>query len=86
VLNSPPALAVTDAAIVAAKADASIVVVRADRTSRGDAAACVESLRRAGSRVIGTVLLDDPYVKNARVPRRWLRGIATSSEAPSEAT
>lgn len=73
VLDSPPALAVTDAAVLASKADAAIVVVRADRTARRDAADCVEMLCRAGSRVLGLVLTDDPYAHHARAFGRRMR-------------
>jgi len=84
VLDSPPALAVTDASILASKSDAAIVVVRADRTARGDAADCVETLRRAGPRVLGLVLTDDPYAGRARPFGRRMRD-ASRIEANAEA-
>jgi capsular exopolysaccharide synthesis family protein len=67
VIDSPPVLDVTDATVLAARCDASIVAVRADRTPRADASACVDRLRRAGSRVLGLVLTDDPYAPGDRV-------------------
>jgi capsular exopolysaccharide synthesis family protein len=84
VLDSPPALAVTDAAVLASKADAAIVVVRADRTARRDAAECVETLRRAGSRVLGLVLTDDPYAHGVRAFGRRVRS-ARRTEPNAEA-
>jgi capsular exopolysaccharide synthesis family protein len=66
VIASPPALVFTDAIAVATRCDAAIVAVCADRTTRDDASACVDTLRRAGSRVLGLVLLDDPYAPGER--------------------
>jgi receptor protein-tyrosine kinase/non-specific protein-tyrosine kinase len=66
VIAAPPLLAYTDAVAVATRCDASMVALCADRTARDDAAASVESLRRAGSRVLGLVLLDDPYAPGER--------------------
>ncbi len=83
VLDSPPTLNVTDASLLASKSDAAIVVVRVDRTARRDAAASVEMLRRAGSRVLGLVLTDDPYAPRATASRRRLRD-ASHVEANAE--
>jgi capsular exopolysaccharide synthesis family protein len=66
VIDSPPALDFTDAIALATRCDVSIVAVRADRTTRDDAGQCVEALRRAGSRVLGLVLTDDPYAPGER--------------------
>jgi capsular exopolysaccharide synthesis family protein len=66
VIDSPPALDFTDAIALATRCDVSIVAARADRTTRDDAGQCVEALRRAGSRVLGLVLTDDPYAPGER--------------------
>jgi capsular exopolysaccharide synthesis family protein len=59
VFDTPPALAFTDASIVASQCDAAIVAVRAERSTHRDATACVEVLRRSGSCVVGIALTED---------------------------
>ncbi len=59
ILDSPPALAVTDATLLAARADVTILVVRADHTARADAAEAIETLIRATDRMLGVVLTGD---------------------------
>jgi capsular exopolysaccharide synthesis family protein len=59
ILDSPPALAVTDATLLAARADVTILVVRADHTARADAAEAIEILSRATDRILGVVLTGD---------------------------
>ena len=58
VLDTPPALAVADAAILATKADGVVFVVRAGATDRDGARAAVEQLSAVGARIIGAVLND----------------------------
>lgn len=55
-LDGPPALPVTDAVILAGLADAVILVVAADATTRNSVDRAVELLERAGAPPIGTVL------------------------------
>ncbi len=56
VLDGPPVLESPDAVSLAAVADGVIVVVRAGRTKRPVLARSVDLLRRAGARVLGSVL------------------------------
>ncbi len=56
VLDSPPALAVADAAVLAERADGVLLVLEAGRTDRQAAATAAEQLRRTGCRLLGTVL------------------------------
>ncbi|HWO88135.1 MAG TPA: polysaccharide biosynthesis tyrosine autokinase [Gemmatimonadales bacterium] len=56
VFDSPPALAVTDAAVLGAAADAVILVLRAGETEEVAAQRALEQLRRVQARVAGTVL------------------------------
>lgn len=58
VLDSPPVLAVTDAAVLGLKAEGTIVVVRAEQTHREAGEEAVRRLRRIGVRVLGVVLND----------------------------
>ena len=56
VIDSPPILAVTDAAVLAAQADGSVLVVRSGRTDQRAARRAMEQLDRVGVRVLGAVL------------------------------
>jgi capsular exopolysaccharide synthesis family protein len=62
IIDSPPLLPVTDAAVLARHVDGVLLVVEAGRTRRGAAQHAVESLRQVNANVLGVVL-------NA-VPRR----------------
>jgi succinoglycan biosynthesis transport protein ExoP len=54
--DSPPALAVTDAAILSTRVDGVLLVADAGRTRRALAGRAVEELGRVDARVLGTVL------------------------------
>lgn len=56
VIDSPPILAVTDAAVLAAQADGSVLVVRSARTDERAARRAMDQLDRVGVRVLGAVL------------------------------
>ena len=56
VCNSPPLLAVSDAAVLARKVDAVLLVVSAGQTKREHAGRARQLLDRAGARVLGVVL------------------------------
>ena len=56
VIDSPPILAVTDAAVLAAQADGSVLVVRSGRTDQRAARRAMDQLDRVGVRVLGAVL------------------------------
>jgi Mrp family chromosome partitioning ATPase len=58
ILDSPPATVVTDAAILAARASGTLVVVRAQATARQAAARALRALTDVGGRVLGAVLND----------------------------
>lgn len=60
IIDSPPALSSTDATLLAARADAAIIVVRSDQTARSKAAAAVDMLGSAAPRIMGVVLNGDP--------------------------
>jgi capsular exopolysaccharide synthesis family protein len=55
-VNTPPLVPVTDAAVVAAHADGVLMVVRAGRTTRQQATQAVRSIHAVGARLLGTVL------------------------------
>jgi Mrp family chromosome partitioning ATPase len=56
ILDLPSALESTDAPALAAMADGTVLVIRAGRTKRPVLSRSVDLLRKAGARVIGTVL------------------------------
>jgi non-specific protein-tyrosine kinase len=63
VIDSPPVLPVTDAAVLAQSVDGVLLVVDAGETRRGIAQHAVESLRQVGANVIGVVLNRVPTSK-----------------------
>ena len=65
IMDTPPLLAASDAAILSRIADGAIVVVRAGRTERNALQAAIQQLGTVGARVLGTVL-NDP---DAEVPK-----------------
>lgn len=56
IIDSPPVLAVADAAILSAHVDATLLVVEAEKTQRSAATLAVEELRRVGAGLLGSVL------------------------------
>lgn len=64
VLDTPPVLAAADAEILAAQADAVLVVIRAGQTERQSAHYAIQQLRAIGARIVGSVL-NDPDQKIA---------------------
>jgi succinoglycan biosynthesis transport protein ExoP len=66
VLDSPPLLAVTDARLLALHTDATVFVVRWERTKVDAAAAALKVLRDAGARIAGAVLTQVHLKKHSR--------------------
>jgi non-specific protein-tyrosine kinase len=58
--DSPPVLAVTDAALLGAKLDGVLLVIRAGHTRRDHAARARQALERVHVRVVGAVLTNAP--------------------------
>lgn len=58
--DSPPVLAVTDAALLGAKLDGVLLVVRAGHTRREHAVRAKEALERVHARIVGAVLSNAP--------------------------
>ncbi len=56
VLDSPPVLAVTDAAVMSTETDGTVLVVRAGKTDRQATVRAHESLRKVGAHVLGGLL------------------------------
>ena len=66
VLDLPPLLAVTDARLLALHTDATVFVVRWERTKVDAAAAALKVLRDAGARIAGAVLTQVHLKKHSR--------------------
>jgi len=56
IIDTPPTLPVTDAAVIASNADATILVVRSGDTEETAAQRALDQLRRVGARIAGAVL------------------------------
>jgi len=56
IMDTPPTLPVTDAAVIASNADATILVVRSGDTEETAAQRALDQLRRVGARIAGAVL------------------------------
>lgn len=55
-IDSPPMLPVTDAAVLSARVDATLLVTRAGTTSRRECERAIELLRQVDAPLVGTVL------------------------------
>src|SRR3954470_10230803 len=62
-LDSPPVMPVTDARILAASADATVLALRAEKSTRKGAIYSRDVLRSVGSRLLGVVVNDVPRRK-----------------------
>ncbi len=58
--DAPPVIAVTDAALLAAKLDGALLVMRAGRTRRDHAEQARDLLQRIHVRIVGALLMDAP--------------------------
>jgi capsular exopolysaccharide synthesis family protein len=63
-IDSPPVLAVTDALILSALSDVTILVLRAEYSTRPTSVQALESLANVGAKVLGVVLNDVPQHGN----------------------
>lgn len=58
IVDSPPIMAVTDAAVLAPKMDGVVIVVKPGQTKLAALRTCVDQLRRAGGNLMGVVIND----------------------------
>ena len=56
IFDSPPVLAVTDAAVLASRADGVILITQAKRARRGATKQAIQRLEHVGANILGTVL------------------------------
>jgi capsular exopolysaccharide synthesis family protein len=74
IINTPPLVPVTDAAVLSAHADGVLVVVRAGKTTRHQLALAMSSLQAVGARVLGTVLNMAPAHRGSDYSTHWRSG------------
>ncbi|MCW2527018.1 MAG: capsular biosynthesis protein, partial [Pseudonocardiales bacterium] len=60
IIDAPPLLPVTDAAVIAQAAEGAVLIVRHGHTRREDLGRAVEILRQANARLLGTVITFTP--------------------------
>src|SRR5262249_36674637 len=58
VIDTPPALASTDAGMLAARADGTLVVLRLEHTTRGHAKDALRNLQDLGANVLGSFVIE----------------------------
>lgn len=73
VIDGPPVLATADSGMLAATVHATVLVVRARRTTEEELADALTALHAAGARVIGTVLTDAKVARHSRAAARTYR-------------
>lgn len=66
IFDTPPVLAVSDAALLASQAGGALLVIEAGRTRREQAQAAKDVLERARARLLGAVMLNAPAAHDAR--------------------
>jgi capsular exopolysaccharide synthesis family protein len=79
IMDTPPALPVTDAAVVATNADATILVVKSGDTEETAAQRALDQLRRVGGRIAGAVLNS---VSHRKDPHYAYYGYSYRSDPP----
>ena len=73
ILDSPPVMAVTDAAVIAPRVDGVLLVVKPGATKLAACKQAVEQLQRVGANILG-VVLNDVEVKRSRYRYAYYRG------------
>ncbi len=66
ILDAPPLLPVTDAALLAAQADGALVVVRHGKTTRDQLGHAIERIEAVGGKAVGVVVNLAPTIKKGR--------------------
>ncbi len=77
VLDTPPVLAVTDAAVIAPRVDGVLLVVKPGITKFAACQQAVEQLRRVGANILG-VVLNDVELKHSGYKYHYYKGYAYS--------
>jgi capsular exopolysaccharide synthesis family protein len=64
-IDAPPLLPVTDAALLAAESDGALLVVKHNSTTRDQVASAVSRIEAVGARLLGTIVTMSPQSKRA---------------------
>lgn len=72
VMDTPPVLVVTDAAVLATRVDGVIIVVKPGKTKQGAFRQAIEQLNRVGANILG-VVLNDVEIKSSRYRYSYYR-------------
>jgi capsular exopolysaccharide synthesis family protein len=73
VIDGPPVLATADAGLLSGAVEATVLVVRAGRTTEDELNDALTALRAAGAHVVGTVLTDARIPRHSRAAARTYR-------------
>ncbi|CQD20078.1 chain length determinant protein [Mycobacterium lentiflavum] len=73
IIDGPPVLATADSGMLAGAVHATVLVVRARRTTEEELADALTALNAAGARVIGTVLTDAKVARHTRAAAKAYR-------------
>ena len=83
ILDTPPALAVTDATLIGSAADGVVLCFRAGKVQRDDTRACRDRLLRADVRILGAVL-NRYHERGGRYGKRYHQYTAYAEEGATE--
>jgi Mrp family chromosome partitioning ATPase len=83
-IDTPPLLPVTDAAVAAVRADGAILVVRAGRTSRPQVATAQRALEAVDARLLGCVINMVPRAQEDYYHYRSEQRGTSTSPAPTK--
>ncbi|MHA7648543.1 tyrosine-protein kinase domain-containing protein [Mycobacterium sp. ML4] len=73
VVDGPPVLATADSGLLGGAVDATVLVLRAGRTTEDELADALAALRAAGANVVGTVLTDARIARHTRAATKTYR-------------
>lgn len=73
VVDGPPVLAAADSGLLGGALDATVLIVRAGRTTEDELADALTALRAAGANVVGTVLTDARIARHTKASARTYR-------------
>lgn len=76
IVDAPPTLATAEAAMLAATVEATVLVVRAGKTTVDEVEAALDNLRAAGGNVVGTVLTNAPVSRHVNAAARAYQATA----------
>jgi capsular exopolysaccharide synthesis family protein len=82
IIDAPPLLPVTDAAVLARECDGALLIVRQGHTTREQLTRSMEAMRGVGARILGTVLNMVPASGHRGYGYDYYAGYASSPDRP----